>query len=251
MTQAEKAKQFAALHIKGTPLILFNAWDAGTAKVIQSAGAKAIATSSWSVAEAQGFRDGEHVPLSFVEQIIARITATVDLPVTVDFEGGYSEDDVVLAKNVSRLIDLGVIGINFEDRVVQGDGLYAPDRQAQRIAAVRDTAKKQDVDLFINARTDLFFGDGYPEKLAEEALERAKLYKDAGASGLFIPGLTDDGLIKKISDNAHLPVNVMVMDGLSPAKRLAELGVARISYGPIPYIKAMNALKDEARASAA
>jgi len=143
MTQAEKAKQFAALHIKGTPLILFNAWDAGTAKVIQSAGAKAIATSSWSVAEAQGFRDGEHIPLSFVEQIIARITATVDLPVTVDFEGGYSEDDVVLAKNVSRLIDLGVIGINFEDRVVQGDGLYAPDRQAQRIAAVRDTAKSK------------------------------------------------------------------------------------------------------------
>jgi 2-methylisocitrate lyase-like PEP mutase family enzyme len=107
------------------------------------------------------------------------------------------------------------------------------------------------VDLFINARTDLFFGDGNPKRLAEEALERAKLYKDAGASGLFIPGLTDDGLIKKISDNAHLPVNVMVMDGLSPAKRLAELGVARISYGPIPYIKAMNALKDEARASAA
>ena len=108
------------------------------------------------------------------------------------------------------------------------------------------------MDLFINARTDLFFGDGYPEKLAEEALERAKLYKDAGASGLFIPGLTDDGLIKKISDNAHLPVNVMVMDDLSPAKpRLAELGVARISYGPIPYIKATNALKDEARASTA
>ena len=251
MTQAEKAKQFAALHIKGTPLILFNAWDAGTAKVIQSAGAKAIATSSWSVAEAQGFRDDEHIPLSFVEQIIAGIATTVDLPVTVDFEGGYSEDDAVLAKNVSRLIDLGVIGINFEDRVVQGDGLYAPERQAQRIAAVRDAAKKQGVDLFINARTDLFFGDGNPKRLAEEALERAKLYKDAGASGLFIPGLTDDGLIKKISDNAHLPVNVMVMDGLSPAKRLAELGVARISYGPIPYIKAMNALKDEARASAA
>src|SRR5712664_164051 len=97
MTQGEKAKQFAAFHIKGTPLILFNAWDAGTAKVIQGAGAKAIATSSWSVAEAQGYRDGEHIPLSLVEQIIARITATVDLPVTVDFEGGYSEDDAVLA----------------------------------------------------------------------------------------------------------------------------------------------------------
>src|SRR5262249_17783762 len=134
-----------------------------------------------------------------------------------------------------------------EDRVVQGNGLYAPERQAQRIAAVREAAKKQGVDLFINARTDLFFGDGNPEKLAEEALERARLYKDAGASGFFVPGLTDDGLIEKISDKAHLPVNVMVLDGLSPAKRLAELGVARISYGAIPYINAMNALKDEAR----
>jgi 2-methylisocitrate lyase-like PEP mutase family enzyme len=251
MTQAEKAKQFAAFHIKGTPLILFNAWDAGTAKVIQSAGAKAIATSSWSVAEAQGYRDGEHIPLSLVEQIIARITKAVDVPVTVDIEGGYSEDDGVLAKNVARLIDLGVIGINFEDRVVQGDGLYPVQRQAQRIAAVRDVANKQGVELFINARTDVFFGDGDPEKLVGEALVRAKAYEDAGASGFFIPGLTDDALIKKISDNVSLPVNVMVMDGLSPAKRLAELGVARISYGPIPYIKAMNALKEEARASEA
>jgi 2-methylisocitrate lyase-like PEP mutase family enzyme len=251
MTQAQKAKQFAALHIKGTPLILFNVWDAGTAKVIQSAGATAIATSSWSVAEAQGYQDGEHIPLSLAEQIIARIAKAVDVPVTVDFEGGYSEDEGVLAKNVSRLIELGIIGINFEDRVVKGEGLYPAQRQAQRIAAIRDVARKLGVDLFINARTDLFFGDGNPEKLTEEALERAKTYRDAGASGFFIPGLTDDALIKKISDNVYLPVNVMVMDGLSPAKRLAELGVARISYGPIPYIKAMNALKEEARASAA
>jgi 2-methylisocitrate lyase-like PEP mutase family enzyme len=112
-------------------------------------------------------------------------------------------------------------------------------------------ANKQGVELFINARTDVFFGDGDPEKLVGEALVRAKAYEDAGASGFFIPGLTDDALIKKISDNVSLPVNVMVMDGLSPAKRLAELGVARISYGPIPYIKAMNALKEEARASEA
>src|SRR4030095_7925299 len=118
MNQSAKAARFAALHVKGAPLLLYNAWDAGSAQAILDAGAKAIATSSWSVAEAQGYRDGEHVPLSLVEQIIARITKTVDLPVTVDIEGGYSGDDSVLAKNVARLIDLGVIGINFEDRVV-------------------------------------------------------------------------------------------------------------------------------------
>ena len=251
MIQAEKAKQFAALHKKGTPLILYNAWDAGSARVIVGAGAKAIATSSWSVAEAQGYRDGEYIPLSLVEQIIGRITDTVDVPITVDFEGGYSEDDPVLAKNVSRILGLGVIGIKFEDRVVQGEGLYPVQRQAQRIAAVRDVANEHGVELFINARTDLFFGDGNPEELARDALVRAKAYADAGASGFFIPGLTDDALIKKISENISLPVNVMVMDGLSPAKRLAELGVARISYGPIPYVNAMKALKDQARASEA
>jgi 2-methylisocitrate lyase-like PEP mutase family enzyme len=251
MTQAEKAKQFATLHKKGTPLILYNAWDAGSARVILGAGAKAIATSSWSVAEAQGYRDGEYIPLPLVEQILDRITSTVEVPVTVDFEGGYSEDDTVLANNVSRLLELGAIGINFEDRVVQGKGLYSVQRQAQRIAAARDAADKHGVELFINARTDLFFGDGDPAELVRHALERAKAYADAGASGFFIPGLTDDALIKKISDNVSLPVNVMVMDGLSPAKRLAELGVARISYGPIPYINAMNALKDQARASGA
>ena len=111
MNQAEKVARFAELHVKGAPLMLYNAWDAGSAKAIVEAGAKAIATSSWSVAEAQGYRDGEAIPIQFTEQIIARITATIEVPVTVDIEGGYSEDDGELADNVSRLLDLGVIGI--------------------------------------------------------------------------------------------------------------------------------------------
>jgi 2-methylisocitrate lyase-like PEP mutase family enzyme len=123
MNQTEKAKRFAELHVKGAPLLLYNAWDAGSAKSIVEAGAPAIATSSWAVAEAQGYRDGEAIPIEFAEQIVARIAATVDLPVTVDFEGGYSDDDDELAGNVARLLDLGVVGINFEDRVVKGSGL--------------------------------------------------------------------------------------------------------------------------------
>jgi 2-methylisocitrate lyase-like PEP mutase family enzyme len=136
MDQNEKAKRFAELHVKGNPLLLYNAWDAGSAKAILGAGAKAIATSSWSVAETQGYRDGEAIPIGLVEQIVARIAATIDAPVTVDFEGGYSEDDSELADNVSRLLDMGVIGINFEDRVVKGAGLYDKDRQARRISAI-------------------------------------------------------------------------------------------------------------------
>jgi 2-methylisocitrate lyase-like PEP mutase family enzyme len=250
VNQMEKAKRFTELHVKGKPLLLYNAWDAGSAKAILAAGAKAIATSSWSVAEAQGYRDGEAIPIALAEQIVARIAATIDAPVTIDFEGGYSEDDGELAGNVSRLLDLGVIGINFEDRVVKSAGLYDIDRQARRISAIRKAADQKGVELFINARTDVFFEHG--ENAAQaigEALSRAKAYAAVGASGFFIPGLVDDALIGRICESVSLPVNVMVMEGVPSNARLAELGVARISYGPIPYIRAMKALEQEARTS--
>jgi 2-methylisocitrate lyase-like PEP mutase family enzyme len=166
----------------------------------------------------------------------------------VDFEGGYSEDDGELAANISRLLELGVIGINFEDRVVKGSGLYDIDRQARRLAAIRKAAEQKGVGLFINARTDLFLGQGGdPAQSVGEALDRAKAYAAAGASGFFIPGLPNDALIGRICEGVTLPVNVMVMDGVPSNDRLSELGVSRISYGPIPYISAMNALQQEAK----
>jgi 2-methylisocitrate lyase-like PEP mutase family enzyme len=248
MNQTERARRFAELHVKGAPLVLFNAWDAGSAKFIVAAGAKAIATSSWSVAEAQGYPDGEAIPIKLAEQIVARIAATIDVPVSVDFEGGYSEDDGELAANVSRLLELGVIGINFEDRVVKGSGLYDIDRQARRLVAIRKAAERKGVVLFINARTDLFLGQGRdPAQSVGEALDKAKAYAAAGASGFFIPGLANDALIGRICESVTLPVNVMVMNGVPSNDRLSELGVSRISYGPIPYISAMNTIQQEAK----
>lgn len=248
MNQAEKAERFAKLHVKGKPLLLYNAWDAGSAKAILAAGAKAIATSSWSVAEAQGYRDGEAIPIELAQQIVGRIAATIDVPVTVDFEGGYSEDDGELADSISRLLDTGVIGINFEDRVVKGAGLYDIDRQARRIFAIRKAAEQKGVELFINARTDVFFEHGDdPAQAVGEALDRAKAYAAAGASGYFVPGVVDDALIGQICRGVSLPVNVMVMEGVPSNARLAELGVARTSYGPIPYVRAMKILEQEAR----
>ena len=243
VSQTKKAKQFTALHVKGTPLILYNAWDAGSAKTIVDAGATAIATSSWSVATAQGYEDGEDLPLPLAEQIVERIVAAVDVPVTVDFEGGYSDDDRKLASNISKLLDLGIIGINFEDRVIKGKGLYDIDRQAKRIAAIRHAAEHKGVPLFINARTDVFLGNGGN---VDEALERAKAYASAGASGFFIPGLTEADHIRRIAEEATLPVNVMVMEGVPSNDKLAKLGVARVSYGPIPYIETMEALQKKA-----
>src|ERR1700739_1055431 len=177
MNQSEKAARFAELHVKGAPLLLYNAWDAGSAKSILDAGAKAIPTSSWAGAGAQGYRNGQAMPIGLVAQIVARIAGTIDAPVSVDFEGGYSDDDGVLAENVSRLLGLGVIGINFEDRVVQGAGLYAIDRQARRIAAIHDAAGKKGVNLFITPRTRVFSGQGgNPAKSIGDALDRAKAY---------------------------------------------------------------------------
>jgi 2-methylisocitrate lyase-like PEP mutase family enzyme len=249
MNQTDKARRFAELHVKGAPLLLYNAWDAGSAKAIREAGAKAIATSSWSVAEAQGYRDGEAIPIGLVEQIVGQIAATTDLPVTVDFEGGYNgDDDDELAGNIARLLDLGVIGVNFEDRVVQGSGLYDISRQAERIVTVRETAEERGVPLFINARTDIFLGQGRdPAASIDEALARGKVYADAGASGFFIPGLKEEALIGRICKDVALPVNVMVMSGVPSNDRLTELGVSRISYGPIPYIHQMAALQQEAK----
>src|SRR5688572_4169810 len=122
MQQNELALRLASLHVKGNPLILYNAWDAGSANAIARAGAPAIATSSWAVAAAQGHEDGESIPLSLVEQIASRIVGAVDVPVTVDIEGAYSDDPTTCAANVARLVDAGVVGINFEDRIVSGTG---------------------------------------------------------------------------------------------------------------------------------
>lgn len=247
MNQKDKATRLADLHTTGAPLVLYNAWDAGSAKAIAEAGAPAIATSSWSVAEAQGYRDGEEIQVEFADQIIARIAATVELPVTADFEGGYTEDERQLAENISHLLDLGIVGINFEDRVVKGSGLYDIDRQTSRIATIRQAADQKGIPLFINARTDLFLGQGNDAELTiDAALDRAMAYSAAGASGFFIPGLQEESFIARICEGTQLPVNVMVMDGVPAMDCLAEIGVARISYGPIPYINAMNALGQEA-----
>jgi 2-methylisocitrate lyase-like PEP mutase family enzyme len=243
MRQLEKAEKFTALHIRGTPLILYNAWDAGSAKAIVNGGAQAIATSSWSVAAAQGYEDGENLPISIAEQMIGTIASSVDVPVTVDFEGGYSDDDHKLSSNISRLIELGIIGINFEDRIVKGKGLYDVDRQAKRIAAIRRAAEHKNVPLFINARTDVFLGNSAN---VEELLQREKAYAAAGASGFFIPGVTNVDQIRRIVEEATLPINVMVMEGVPSNDKLSKLGVARVSYGPIPYMETMEALQKKA-----
>jgi len=249
MSQNKKAARFTELHQKGNPLLLYNAWDAGSAKSICDCGAKAVATSSWSMARAQGYCDGEMIPFSLMAQLTKRIVETVDAPVSLDFEGGYcSDDDNELIFNVQELLDLGIAGLNFEDQVVKGQGLYGVDHQANRIAILREAANTRGVPLFINARTDLFLKkDRTPEADMDEAIKRAQAYAAAGASGFFVPGLVEDHLIRGICDNTSLPVNVMLLSGMSSIRSLSKLGVARISFGPTPYVQTMGVLKSAAK----
>ncbi|MEM9533170.1 MAG: isocitrate lyase/phosphoenolpyruvate mutase family protein [Pseudomonadota bacterium] len=245
MTQIEKASSFRSLHQKGAPIVIYNIWDAGGAKALAEAGAAAVGTGSWSVAAAHGFADGEAIPLDFVLAIVERIALTVDVPVTVDVDGGYAGESVSLALNVARLIGAGVVGINFEDRIVQGAGLYSISQQAERIKAIKASAREAKVPLFLNARTDLFLNsDAASHKdHVDEALERAAAYAEAGADGFFVPGLTQGSLVERVTSAARLPVNVMMMGDLNSAAAATELGVSRISFGPGPYVSAIADLK--------
>jgi len=246
MTQSGKFRSFAALHVPGDPLILFNAWDAGSAKAVAEAGAKAIATGSASVAGAQGFNDAEALPIGLALANAARIVEAVDLPVTIDFEGAYAVEPEGVAASMARLAATGAIGCNFEDQIISGEGLYDIADQAARIAAARSAVG---ADFFINARTDIFLKakpDTHDAAMVDAALERARAYADAGASGFFVPLLSDFALLERVCAASPIPVNFMAFPGAPSAADVAATGIARISHGPFPWRIAMQALKDAA-----
>jgi 2-methylisocitrate lyase-like PEP mutase family enzyme len=248
--QIEHAATFRGLHTGGDPLILFNIWDPGSARVVAAAGAQAIATGSWSVAAAYGYRDGQNLPFELAIENLKRIVASVELPVSIDLEAGYGDSLDELGASVTAVVDAGAVGINMEDLIVGSKDLYTIDEQSRRIQAVRTTASERGVPLFINARTDCFFRGDPSERhdeLLDEALQRGRAYAEAGADGFFVPGLVREDLIERVCSASPLPVNTMVLPALPPPARLAELGVARISYGPGPYSQAFGALRDAAQ----
>jgi 2-methylisocitrate lyase-like PEP mutase family enzyme len=248
MTQADKARLFTSLHRPGDPVVLYNAWDAGSARIVAEAGAKAIATGSASVAAAHGFQDAEALPLELALANAERLAAAVDLPVTIDFEGAYGIEPGPAAANMKRLAETGAIGCNFEDQVIGGEGLHDVEAQSERIRAARSAVGE---DFFINARTDIFLktraATHEPGRI-EEAIARARAYAEAGASGFFVPGLVDLDQLAQICAGSPLPVNFMAFPGAPDAAAVAAAGVARISHGPFPYKLAMQALKEAAEA---
>ena len=241
---ASKFETFAALHVPGDPVILYNIWDPGSAQAVVAAGAKALATGSHPVGDASGYGDAQQVPLDYVFDNARRIVAAVELPLTVDFEGAYSADPAEGGANVARLAETGAIGCNFEDQVVGGEGLHPLDLQVRRIAAIRNAVGDQ---FYINARTDLFLKtQTYDDALIDQVVERGKAFADAGASGFFVPRLSDPKQIERVVREVPLPLNVIAFPGAPDKKLWADAGVARISHGPFPHRALMAKLTEMA-----
>ena len=233
---------FAALHVPGDPVILYNIWDVASALAVVRAGATALATGSHPVADAHGWPDGQNVPIDFALANATRIIDAVDVPLTVDFEGAYATDPELGGMNVARLAATGAVGCNFEDQVIGGEGLHPLDLQVERIAAIRRAVGDQ---CFINARTDLFLKtQTYDDALIDQVVERGKAFADAGASGFFVPRLGDPAQIERVVREVPLPLNVIAFPGAPDKKVWADAGVARISHGPFPH-RALMAKFDE------
>lgn len=219
------ATAFHDMHRGPELLLLPNAWDAGSARLIESLGARAIATTSAGVAWMHGYPDGNALPTPLVIATAAEIVRVVRVPVTVDIEGGYSDDPQAVGRLAGALIEAGAVGINLED----GGG--TPDLLCAKIAQVRRVATELGVNLYINARVDVYLRGLGPEagRLAETCA-RAARYRDAGASGIFAPKV-EPAAIAEVARAVGLPLNVLTWPGLPAQAELAALGVRRLSAG--------------------
>ncbi|MGW3493461.1 isocitrate lyase/PEP mutase family protein [Streptomyces sp. NPDC001020] len=225
----EQALAFHALHTPGRPLVLANAWDAASARLVEEAGAAAVATTSAGLAWELGAADGDRLSRDDALAALARIAHAVAVPVSADIETGYADDPAGVGDTIRAVLSAGAVGVNIEDGLY-GDGapLRPIAQQAERIAAARQAADAAGVPLFLNARIDTYLrgaGD------LTETLERAAAYLTAGADGIFVPGTVDPVTVKALAEGIQGPLNVLVGPGAPTVAELAALGVARVSAG--------------------
>lgn len=255
MTLEEKAIRLLELHHAAAPVVLVNAWDVASARVVEDAGFPAIATSSAGVANALGYPDGQKIPWNQMLQRIAGIASVVNEPVTADIESGFAVDSQALERAITEVIKAGAVGVNLEDLVPgQKQGaLFSVADQIQRIRIARAAGEKLGIHLVINARTDAFWQTGAePSAALANTLERGRAYLDAGADCIFIPGLRDPKKIQIVVEAWKSPVNILAGPGVPSLGELQKLGVKRVSFGSGPMRAAMGALRkitEEALAS--
>ena len=230
-TQVELARRFRELHRGGRILVLPNAWDVASARIFEAAGFPAVGTTSAGIAWSLGFPDGQAAPRALVLDAIRRIASAVAIPVTADVERGYGAGPADVAETVRAVIDAGAVGVNLEDGR-EGGKLASAERHVERIHAAREAAEQAGVRLFVNARTDVWFlPSDDPRAQVTETLRRAKLFVDAGADGLFAPGIAKPDAIAEVVRGAGCPVNVYAFTGVPPAPELQQLVVGRVSVG--------------------
>jgi 2-methylisocitrate lyase-like PEP mutase family enzyme len=227
--QQNRANLFRSLHTGDAPLLLVNAWDAASARIVEAAGSRAVATTSAGVAWSLGARDGDALGRDRAVALVARIVAAVSVPVSADIEAGYGATPEEVGSTVRAIIDAGAVGVNIEDAGYDGAGpLRDIDDQCARLAAARAAADGTGVPLFLNARIDTYLrGAGG----VEETVARAGAYLAAGADGVFVPGVVDPGPIAALVAAIPAPVNVLAGPGAPAVPELAGLGVARVSLG--------------------
>jgi 2-methylisocitrate lyase-like PEP mutase family enzyme len=236
------AAEFRSLHRPGDPLVLPNAWDLASARWLHASGFDVVGTTSLGVAVAAGRPDGAGETADETLDLARRITAA-RIPVTVDLEAGFSDDPDQVGRFAARLADLGVVGVNLEDSDATGR-LVDPDVAARKVAAIASAAPQ----LYLNARTDPFWVDGTADvaSRALDAVSRAHRYLEAGASGVFVPGVIPLDVMASLTRAIPAPVNVLVQPGVAVAE-LATAGVARVSTGSLLFRVALGAIEAAAR----
>jgi 2-methylisocitrate lyase-like PEP mutase family enzyme len=231
--QAEKAEQFRKLHHGPRMLLLPNAWDVASARILEECGHPAIATTSAGIAYSLGYSDGQRISRGEMLEVVGRIARAVRIPVTADLEAGYGTTVKDMAETVKAAIEAGAIGMNLED--VTGDdesSQVALPLQVEKIRGIRETAKSLGVPFVLNARTDIYLMPIGPEPTRfERTVERLRAYRDAGADCLFIPGLYDRDTIAKLVKAVEAPLNILANPACPPLAELEKIGLARVSSG--------------------
>jgi 2-methylisocitrate lyase-like PEP mutase family enzyme len=232
-SQQDDAKHFRDLHYTGRVLVLPNVWDVVSARLVEQAGAAAIATTSAGAAWSLGARDGDQLGRDRAVQLVARVAAAVGLPVTADVEGGYAGSAAGVGLTVSEVIEAGAVGVNLEDWQHGGSAPLRPvGEQADRIAAARQAADAAGVPLFVNARVDVYLRQvGEPDTRLPSTVQRAAAYLAAGADGIFVPGVTDLAAVASLVKEVPAPLNILAHHGAPAVGEFGALGVARVSVG--------------------
>lgn len=234
MSQSAKAQALLSLHTNGKLLILPNVWNPIGARMLEAKGFPAVATASAAIAESLGYSDGEQIKLETMLEMVARIVRSVDLPVTADFEAGYADTIEGLQENISRLLDTGAVGINFEDSWDDSSHLRPIAEQVERIKAVREAAARKGIPLVVNARADSFFADGFAsdDERIEDVITRVNAYVQAGADCVYPIGRGDRETLTVLRKRIHAPINVLATAKTASLRELQEIRINRVSFGP-------------------